>query len=183
MTTFNNYLYDHPEFYDKVFPDRISSGFCLRAIERFSPSANSMLDLGCGTGSTLAALSQALPDGVGIDLLEPMVQWGRKVRPSLDLRVGNMTELTLGRTFDLIGCFGWAFSYLLSDSDIAAGLACMARHSHPGTLLAFECGQADYYLNLPELPVLKNSYDLPGFKADHEAMKITAAITKTELKM
>jgi hypothetical protein len=45
----------------------------------------------------------------------------------------------------------------------------MARHSHPGTLLAFDCGQADYYLDLPQLPVLKNTYDFPEFKADHEA--------------
>jgi SAM-dependent methyltransferase len=169
MISFSNYLYDHPEFYDKVFPDRTSSSFCTRAVQRYALGARSILDLGCGTGSTLEALAQVLPDRTGVDLTEPMVRWGRHIRPELDLRVGDMTHLDLGRTYDVIGCFGWAFSYLLDDADLVAGLACMSRHAHAGSLLTFDCGQANYYLDLPELPILKNNYDLPGFKASHEA--------------
>ncbi len=166
MESFSNYLYQHPDLYDQVFPDRTSSAYCLGVIARHAPGKpSSLLDFGCGTGSTLEVLAQTIPDCVGLDLLEPMVLQGRKTRPRLDLRVADFRTAKLGRTFDVLGCFGWAFSYLLSDEDVKAGLQAFARHAHPGSLLAFDCGQAEAYLAMAELPSPRTEIQVPGFTA------------------
>lgn len=170
MISFKNFLYDHPEIYDLAFPDKTSSQYCLGAIERHSAKKpQSILDLGCGTGSTLEILAQQMPDCIGVDLLASMIEYGRMARPSLDLRVGDMATLDLGRTFDVICCFGWAFSYLLTDQQLEQGIATFSRHAHAGTLVTFDCGQADFYLSAKELPSPATEISTPAFKASARA--------------
>jgi SAM-dependent methyltransferase len=166
VIAFSNYLYEHPDLYDDIFPDKTSSQYCLSAVQRHAKRPfKSMLDLGCGTGSTLEILAKQFPDCVGIDLLSSMVEYGRSVRPGLDLRVGDFTSLDLGRTFDVIGCFGWAFSYLLSDEDLELGIKTLARHTSPGSLAVFDCGQAQAYLDMAELPAPKTEVHSAKFNA------------------
>jgi SAM-dependent methyltransferase len=153
MLPFKNFLYEHPQLYDSVFPDRVSSTYCLASIGRYAKDPpRSLLDLGCGSGSTLEVLAEKIPVCVGIDLLPSMIEYGKKVRPKLDLRVDDMTRVSLLRTFDVVCCFGWAFSYLLTDAQVENGLETMARHTHPGSLLTLDCASAEAYLSMTSLP-------------------------------
>ena len=161
MALIENFLYRNPEVYDAAFPDRLSSRFFLRALEKYGRHPRSILDLGCGTGNTLEAISRKYPDCTGVDLLPAMVEYGRKARPSLRLEVGDMRKVRLNRTFDGIGCFGWAFSYNLDDSDVSAAMETFRVHSHPGTVLAFDCARLEPYLRSEKLP--------PTFLEVHEA--------------
>jgi len=166
MTVFKNFLYDHSQLYDEAFPDKTSSAYCLKAIERFAPQPpRSVLDFGCGTGSTLEVLSKRIPHCVGVDLLPSMVEQGRKTRPHLDLRVGDMKTMNLLRTFDVICCFGWAFSYLLTDPEVEEGLKAWSRHAHQGTLVTFDCGHAEAYLSMSSLPPTVTEVQTPTYKA------------------
>lgn len=153
MSVFKNFLYDHSQLYDEAFPDKTSSAYCLGVIKRFAPKPPlSVLDLGCGTGSTLEVLQKTIPNCVGIDLQASMVEYGRKRRPHLDLRVGDMKDVNLLRTFDVVCCFGWAFSYLLTDPEVEQGIKTFGRHAHPGTLVTFDGGNAEAYLSMKTLP-------------------------------
>jgi SAM-dependent methyltransferase len=170
MGSFKNFLYDHAKLYDEAFPDQTSSSYCLSAIKRYAAQKpRSILDLGCGTGSTLEILSKKIACCVGIDLLPSMIEYGKKVRPNLDLRVGDMTQVNLLRTFDVVCCFGWAFSYLLTDPEIQEGIKAFARHAHPGTLLTFDCGQADAYMSMKSMPTPVTEIETHHYKATAHA--------------
>jgi SAM-dependent methyltransferase len=171
MESFENFLYSHPDLYDAVFPDRVSSTFWRGAIERHAPApVQSLLDIGCGTGSTLEVMARGIPKCVGVDLLPEMIAYGKTIRPNLDLSVGDMRTVRLERSFDALGCFGWAFSYALTDEDVSSVLGTFAAHSHAGTLLAIDCGHAEFYLGRgSSLPPVAMDVDVPGLQATTSA--------------
>ena len=57
-----------------------------------------------------------------------------------------MRTVRLGRTFDVITCFGNALSYALTDGDLAQVAATFAAHAHAGTLLMVDALNARAYL-------------------------------------
>ncbi|HEY4019380.1 MAG TPA: hypothetical protein VGM75_11880, partial [Pseudonocardiaceae bacterium] len=73
---------------------------------------------------------------MGVDLQAALLAHGRTVRPGLDLRVGDLRTVRLGRTFDLITCLGNVLAYLHTDTELDAAAATFAAHAHPGTVLA-----------------------------------------------
>jgi len=64
------------------------------------PPAKKVLDVGCGTGSLLAALEPSR--GVGVDLSERMVQIAQRKFPELTYLVGECERLQLSETFDYV---------------------------------------------------------------------------------
>jgi len=83
-----------------------------------------VLDAGCGTGNTLAALAQALPDAefVGVDFSGPSLDLARSATAELDnvalIRADLMEPLALGR-FDVVLCLG--VLHHVSDMGVALG--------------------------------------------------------------
>ena len=64
------------------------------------PAGASVLEIGCGTGTLLAALSPA--HGVGIDVSPRMVEIAAAKHPSLSFRVADAEAFDPGETFDYI---------------------------------------------------------------------------------
>jgi SAM-dependent methyltransferase len=144
-----NLLYREPALYDLAFPDADERevAMCRAAWTRFGPLApRSVLDLGCGTARNLSRLARTIPECWGVDFLESNIAYARAVRPGLSLLVGDMRTIRLGRTFDLITCFGNALSYALTDEDLAQVAAAFAAHAHPGTLLMVDALNTRAYL-------------------------------------
>ena len=165
MGSLQNFLYRNPAVYDMVFPDRVSSKFFLRALEIYGPrSPRSVLDLGCGTGNTLDVLARTIPECTGLDMLPGMIEYGQRKRPKLDLRVGDMRTARLDKKFDGIGCFGWAFSYNLTDQDINSSLETFRFHAHQGTVLAFDCGHAAPYFQQGDFKPTLTEVAMPDFQ-------------------
>lgn len=142
-------LYREPRLYDVAFPDAAETELtmCRTACARFGPAApRSALDLGCGTARTLARLARTVPDCWGVDYLESNIAYAKSVRPALTLRVGDMRTVRLGRTFDVVTCFGNALSYAITDEDLARAAETFAAHAHEGTLLMVDVLNARAYL-------------------------------------
>lgn len=77
----------------------------LSEAERLNPE--SILDVGCGEGFTLERLQKEKIGKklVGVDFLERAIQIGKKERPDLDLKVGNLYEIPCkDNSFDLVIC-------------------------------------------------------------------------------
>lgn len=167
MIPYSNFLYEHPEFYDVLFPDKISSKFCQRAIQSYLTNPpKSFLDLGCGTGSTMEVLSHSIPHCVGLDIDQWMLGYGRKKRPGLDFREGDMRHFDLRERFEVIGSFGWAFGYLNEAMELESCLKCAAKHALPGGILIFDAGRAQGYLEGGPIEESKMQLDVGEYKAE-----------------
>ncbi len=144
-----NLLYDRPRLYDLVFPDaeKAVETMCRVAFARYLQAPpTSMLDVGCGTGRHLEALATTIPECWGVDYLESNVAYARAARPTLVIRQGDMRAVRLGRTFDVVTCFGNALSYALTDADLRRTVETFAAHAHAGTLLLVDVLNARCYL-------------------------------------
>jgi 2-polyprenyl-3-methyl-5-hydroxy-6-metoxy-1,4-benzoquinol methylase len=64
------------------------------------PEGVSVLEIGCGTGSLLSALSPA--HGVGIDVSPRMVEIAAAKHPTLSFRVADAEAFDPGETFDFV---------------------------------------------------------------------------------
>lgn len=77
-----------------------------RLLQKLIPPGARVLELGCATGETLAALRPE--DGLGVDISPRMVDRAREKHPHLRFEVQNAEELDLGgETFDFVVLSGF----------------------------------------------------------------------------
>lgn len=132
-----NYLYRHPDRYEQLQANtqHTAATLCTELIDIHGPDhPRTLLDLGCGTGLDLAELATRF-ECTGIDIQPGMVEFARRCRPWLDVRVGDIRTFRLGHTVDAIISVGLVLSYLHDKADLDAALRTCAAHAHPSTLL------------------------------------------------
>ncbi|MDF3142467.1 MULTISPECIES: class I SAM-dependent methyltransferase [unclassified Streptomyces] len=130
----SNLFYRDPALYDDVQSASDSASICRELIYRHCPEARTLLDFGCGTGRDLELLARRF-DCVGVDLQPGLVDYARRTRPGLDVRVGDMRSVRLGHTADVLVCLGNSLAYVHDNADVRAAFQTFAAHAHPDTLL------------------------------------------------
>ena len=103
-------------------------------------SPQDILDLGCGTGLLCLAYAANGHRVVGVDQAGAMLAVAKRA-PLSDRVVwveSSSEDYLSEQRFDLIIMTGHAFQVLLTDIQVEATLATMARHLKPGGLIAFE---------------------------------------------
>ena len=107
--------------------------------ERLAEGAQSVLDLGCGTGELAVALS-AGRTVAGVDPAPAMLAIARAKlgADAVDFVEGDARTLRLGRRFDLVLLTGHAFQVFLTTEDRRAALATIAAHLAPGGRFVFD---------------------------------------------
>lgn len=90
-------------------------------------AANSVLDVGCGTGELLRLARQNGHSGrlTGLDPADGMLQQAR-VRSDIDWIHGDLTTVSWDGEFELIVMTGHAFQVLVSDSELRTSLAAIS---------------------------------------------------------
>ena len=113
-------------------------------VQEATRSGGTVLELGCGTGRVTLPIAQSGIDIVGLDNSDSMLERARsKTRlleeghGSMDLRTGDMRELSLGRTFPLIIIPFRSFLALLSVEDQVRCLTGIREHLEPDGRLIF----------------------------------------------
>lgn len=83
---------------------RKKRGYYHRELEKFLrfivPSGSSVIEIGCGTGELLNALTPSR--GLGIDISPNMVEKARRKFPSLQFEVGDLEALQIDEKFDYV---------------------------------------------------------------------------------
>lgn len=132
----SNLFYRRPELYDQVQadPEHTAARHVERIIAEHAPQARRLLDFGCGTGRDLGYLGTRFRC-VGIDAQSSMVDYARRVRPSVDVRLGDMRDFRLGHGVDVVTCLGNSLAYVHEPGDLTAVFTTFAAHARPGTLL------------------------------------------------
>lgn len=139
----SNYLYRNPELYDSVFrtaPTAPRLKTMARAVlDRYDkPPPATLFDVGCGTGFKLAHLRDEGYRCVGVDPIEGMIDYARGEYPGIEFAVGDIRDVRIGRTFDVITALGWVVENVHTGDDIARAMETFATHAEPGTLLFFD---------------------------------------------
>jgi len=99
------------------------------------PEAKSLLDVGCGTGLLLAELKEKF-SVQGVDLDSGMLDVARARLTGVPLHEGNMIDLDLGETFDVVVCLFSSIGYTAELELMRQAVARMAAHlSRPGVLM------------------------------------------------
>lgn len=97
------------------------------------PEGSSVLEIGCGTGTLLAALRPGR--GVGVDISPKMVEIAAAKFPTLVFRVADAEAFDPGETFDYV---------IVPDvvehlTDLGAMFVCARKACHPGTRVIVTC--------------------------------------------
>ncbi len=92
------------KFYDQVMGDRSPLIERVRGyVEHYLPAAESLLELGCGTGAVLAGLAPALRV-TGVDLSPEMLASAVRNVATASLVEADITTFSLGTRFDVVIC-------------------------------------------------------------------------------
>jgi SAM-dependent methyltransferase len=96
-----------------------------------------LLDVACGTGRHIEYL-KAHYDVEGLDLCPELLAIARRRNPEISFHQGDMVDLDLGRTYDVVTCLFSAIGYVKTLDRLRSAISSMARHLAPGGLLLVE---------------------------------------------
>lgn len=136
-------------YYDLLYRDkdyRSEAEFVRRLVDRHAPGANSVLNLGCGTGSHDLHLAAAGFEVHGIDASSTMLERARDRLADLDpdiggrvhFALGDVRECRVGRTFDVVSALFHVVSYQTSNDDLLRTFATAGAHLSPGGVFLFD---------------------------------------------
>jgi SAM-dependent methyltransferase len=123
------------ELYDVLCEGRPDFSFYLPVVM----SAESVLDVGCGTGELLRLARQAGHSGrlCGLDPADAMLHRAR-MRSDVEWILGDLASVAWEREFDLVVMTGHAFQVFIEDDEIRAALAAIRSALTDGGHFVFE---------------------------------------------
>lgn len=142
-------LFDQPWVYEYIYPEASTdtAEACVRILQRFLPgNEHSVLDVGCGTGKVLSAITQIGNRGFGIDASQCMIDYASLLHPELRMEVADMRTFSLQERFDAVLCVGSTFTTNLSNDDVHASLEKFHGHCQEDGLLVLGILNASRFL-------------------------------------
>ena len=106
-------------------------------LEHSSGSADTLLDVACGTGAHLVFLKD-LYEVQGLDLDKAMLEIARQKLPYVRFHQGDMTDFSLEQEFDIVVCLFSSIGYVGTGAKLELAIGNMARHAKPGGLVIVE---------------------------------------------
>lgn len=129
-------------FYDAVQGDRADhAGYLRSLIVKHHPTATTVLEIACGTGSVLKHLSHDY-SVTGVDLSERMLAVAAKKMPRTRLVRQDMTRLHLSEPFDVVLCVYDSINHLLEFEEWEAVFDRAREHLHTGGIFIFDINTA-----------------------------------------
>lgn len=122
--------------YDATYETRAAAGENVHGEADFvqQEGVASVLDAGCGTGRVARELALRGLDVAGVDIDPEMLATARRKAPDIDWRLGDLSTIALGRTYDAIVMAGNVMVFLTPGTERAV-VANMAGHLGTGGLL------------------------------------------------
>ncbi|MBR8834037.1 MAG: class I SAM-dependent methyltransferase [Stigonema ocellatum SAG 48.90 = DSM 106950] len=145
MSVFGNYA----RYYDLLYRDKDYLGeaqFIHRLIQTYAPDARDILELGCGTGTHAVLLAKEGYQIQGVDFSEEMLAKASDrhghlppyVASRLKFSHGDIRNLTLNQTFDVVLSLFHVISYQTTNEDLLAAFASVKEHLKPSGIFIFD---------------------------------------------
>ncbi len=146
MNVFGNYAH----YYNLLYRDKDYAGeakFIHQLLQTYAPNTQSILELGCGTGTHAQLLAKEGYEVHGVDLSTQMLeqasdrfsQLPQELASRLALSHGDIRTIRLNRQFDAIISLFHVFSYKTTNEDLQAAFATAKAHLKPGGVFIFDC--------------------------------------------
>lgn len=146
MNVFGNYA----RYYDLLYQDKDYVGeakFIVDLLKLYAPTTQSILELGCGTGTHAILLAKENYQVHGIDLSNEMLhkasdrlsQLPEELASRLTFSQGDLREIRLEQQFDSIVSLFHVFSYQTTNEDLQAAFATAKTHLKSGGVFIFDC--------------------------------------------
>lgn len=139
MSNFGKYS----AFYDLLYRDKdydAEAAYVAATIRKVNPRAETILELGSGTGRHGRLLAGMGFEVHGVERSPEMVEIARGAvaGEAFTCEVGDICELDLGRRFDAVASLFHVISYQTSDVALATAFQVAARHLKPGGAFVFD---------------------------------------------
>ncbi len=145
MSIFGNYS----KYYNLLYKDKDYAGeveYVHNLIQKYSPGAKSILDLGCGTGRHDFLLSEKGYSVTGVDISEEMLAEVNSRLSTLNLQPstlqftqGNIQTIRLPATFDVVLSLFGVISYQTTNDMLLNTFRNVHRHLRGGGAFLFDC--------------------------------------------
>jgi SAM-dependent methyltransferase len=110
----------------------------LDLARRHGARAETLLDVGCGTGASFLPLLERGIAVVGCDISAGMLARARAKAPGVEMHRFDMRALPRLGAFDVVWCVNDALNYLRDPADVTRALTAMAANLAPGGVLLFD---------------------------------------------
>lgn len=136
-------IYDLGDLYDAIYAGRgkdydAESAVVVNHIRKALPEADSLLDVGCGTGGHLAHFGKQFSRVEGLDIAEGMLEVARRACPEVPVAYGDMRDFRLDRRFDAVVSLFSAVGNLTDAAELDRTLETFAKHLVPGGVAVVE---------------------------------------------
>jgi SAM-dependent methyltransferase len=106
-------------------------------LDRATPGAESLLDVGCGTGRHLELLRGRYAVE-GLDINPELLAIARRRCPGARFHASDMADFELDRRFDVVTCLFSAIAYVRTPARMRSAVRCMRAHLNPGGVVLVE---------------------------------------------
>ncbi|GAA2053912.1 class I SAM-dependent methyltransferase [Nocardiopsis rhodophaea] len=136
-------IYDYGDIYDLIYKGGgkdygFEASTVAHHIRKRNPGADSVLDVGCGTGGHLGYLANEFSHVEGIDYTEGMLAECRKNLPEIPVHMADMRDFRLERRFDAVVSLFNVVGNVADRDELDATLASFTRHLVAGGVIVVE---------------------------------------------
>ena len=154
----------YARYYDLLYKEKdyaAEASYVDGLIKKECPGAQSILNLGCGTGRHDACLKKMGYSVCGVDLSDTMLVEAQKraIPEKLEFFKGDVRTIDLHRKFDVVISLFHVMSYQITDEDVSAVFQTASRHLAPGGIFVFDFWHAPGVLNDPPVVRVKRLED------------------------
>jgi len=146
-------------FYDRVMGDRTAEVDRIRTyISKHHQGAQSLLELGCGTGALLAGLAADL-SVTGIDRSPEMLSVAARTVPAARLVQADITAFALPARFDVVMCMFDTLNHVTTVDGWNSLFRCAHEHLSDGGLFIFDVNTSGRLQRLAGAPPYLDEFD------------------------
>ncbi len=166
MAVFGNYA----RYYDLLYHDKDYVGeaqFIHNLIQSQAPAAQTILELGCGTGNHAMLLAKAGYHIHGVDLSQEMLEGAKQrcaqlpqeLAAKLEFTQGDIRQVRIDRKFDVVLSLFHVISYQTTNADLLAAFETAKIHLKPGGIFIFDVWYGPAVLSEPPSVRIKRLED------------------------
>lgn len=107
-------------------------------VRKYAPTADSLLDVACGTGLHLMHLADHFATVEGLELSADMLGIARRRNPDTGLHEADMRDFALGRRYSAVTCMFSSIGHMADQDELDRAIGRFAAHVEPDGVVVVE---------------------------------------------